>query len=210
MKKSILKNALQIQFTLIFSSLTLTLSACGNLAAPAGITVPNQGYYNPSYYPTGASTPDTNDLNVSNYTCPYYSNIAPTSGMIDPSSFNYYKLCPNRMSSSSSKFLLSTTSLNPATNQKVCVFAAYEQTWSANLASPRTTLQPEIDPGTNQPLFQCVDLSQGSAFLSFPSTGKPYQWNAAFIVSERNQAQMSACLLSRSPSTCPIYSVGKF
>ena len=208
MKQSVLKMGLQTKLALIISSLRPVLPGCGNLVAPSGISAP------PSYYGQGATysgqAPTTANTNPSNYLCPSYANIKPQSGNNDPNSFNYYKLCPDRMSSSSTHFMITETSLNPVSNQTVCVFAAHQRVLSANLATPQISVQWVSEPGSpNTPLYRCADLSRTSAFLTFPDSGLEVQWNAAWIVAKGSETLMAQCL-SNSKVACPAFSYGIF
>ncbi len=192
----------------VISLLSAGLSGCGNLMMPMGVTVPGSTYALSGTY-TGQA-PTTADTNPQNYSCPSSPNITPQNGSSAANNFNFYRLCPDKISSSSTHFMLSETSLNPSVNQSVCVFAANQQILASNLPSPQVRVAWELEPGNaNTPLYRCTNLGMSSAFLVFPSTGLEVQWNAAYIVAQENAASMVACLKSNLLN-CPPYSYGAF
>jgi hypothetical protein len=169
------------------------MTGCGNVfnskyqQVPAG----SFSYMNASAAQSAIFTP-------SDYTCSSMSNVLPqesTSGS-DAESFT---ACPNKDAASTGNILVQG---EISGTDSICVFPA-KQTSSGAMSWYN-------DPQKKgSPIYSCAKMSAEGAAFSFPTLQGVTGFNALFIVSQDDSADMLKCLLTEL-AFCPFYFYGKF
>lgn len=177
-------------------------SGCG-MSTPTGVTAPASYMYSQGAPGGQATSSQLTDPN--NYTCPTnVANISPVDFPGNgPTPQDYFNLCKSKIASSDTNLRIIPSGGTPALNPWVCIFAANATVVAGSTV--RSWIPNNSDP--TMPLYQCVDLSQQRAYLSFPASLRG-TWNAAYIVRRGSEGTMINYLKNPSGNLPPNYSFG--